>query len=70
MTLIRVNPESVQRYGVEAQRIFDAMQQSLVGMVDQAVGVRYFGPNAVTFKTECGRMAADFANRRCHCSLP
>lgn len=63
MTLIRVNPESVQRYGVEAQRIFDAMQQSLVGMVDQAVGVRYFGPNAVAFKTECGRMAADFANR-------
>lgn len=63
MTLIRVNPESVQRYGSEAQQIFDAMHSSLVGLVDQSVSVRYFGPNAVAFKTECGRLAADFANR-------
>jgi hypothetical protein len=63
MTLIRVNPESVQRYGNEAQQIFDAMHGSLVGLVDESVTVRYFGPNAVAFKTECGRLAADFANR-------
>lgn len=63
MTLIRVNPESVQRYGREAQQIFDSMHQALVGLVDESVAVRYFGPNAVAFKTECGRLAADFANR-------
>lgn len=63
MTLIRVNPASVRQYGTEAQSIFDGMHTSLVDLVNQAVEVRYFGPNAVTFKTECGRMAADFANR-------
>ncbi len=63
MTLIRVNPESVQRYGSAAQSIFDGMHSSLVAHVNEVVAVRYFGPNAVAFKTECGRLAADFANR-------
>jgi hypothetical protein len=63
MTLIRVNPESVRRYGAEAQSIFDTMHASLVSLVNEVAGVRYFGPNAVTFKTESGRLAADFANR-------
>jgi hypothetical protein len=63
MTLIRVNPESVRRYGAEAQNTFDTMHASLVSMVNVLVGVRYFGPNAVAFKTECGQMSADFANR-------
>ncbi len=43
--------------------IFDAMHGSLVALVNQVVAVRYFGPNAFTFKTEVGRLAADFANR-------
>jgi len=34
-----------------------------VSLVNDVVAVRYFGPNAVAFKTECGRVAADFANR-------
>ena len=63
MTLIRVNPASVQQYGREAQSAFEQMHQSLVELVDEVVAVRYFGPNAVMFKTECGRLAADFANR-------
>jgi len=63
MTLIRVDPESVGHYGREAQSIFDTMHSSLVGLVDEVVAVRYFGPNAVAFKTECGQLAADFANR-------
>lgn len=66
MTLIRVNPESVRAYGNEAQRLFDAMHQSLVIMVDDVVTVRYYGPNAVAFKTESGRMAAEFANKLHH----
>lgn len=63
MTLIRVNPESVRAYGAHAQRIFDTMHGALVGLVDEVVAVRYFGPNAVAFKTECGRLSAEFANR-------
>lgn len=63
MTLIRVNPASVLQYGREAQAAFEQMHQSLVELVGEVVAVRYFGPNAVTFKTECGRLAADFAHR-------
>lgn len=62
MTLIRVNPESVRAYGAEAQNLFESMHQSLVQLVNEVVAVRYFGPNAVAFKTECGRIAAEFAN--------
>ena len=63
MTVIRVNPDSVRSYGNAAQGIFDAMQTSLVSLVNEVVAVRYFGPNAVQFKTEAGRMAAEFANK-------
>ena len=63
MTLIRVEPESIRRYGHAAQATFDGMHGSLVELVNQVVNVRYFGPNAFTFKSEVGRLAADFANR-------
>jgi hypothetical protein len=63
MTLIRVNPESVRGYGLQAQQIFEEIHASLVALVDAVVQVRYFGPNAVAFKSECGRVAADFAAR-------
>lgn len=63
MTLIRVNPASVQQYGREAQAAFDEMHRSLVDLVGEVVAVRYFGPNAVVFKTECGRLAVDVAGR-------
>lgn len=61
MTLIRVDPASVTQYGREAQAAFDEMHRSLTGLVSDVVAVRYFGPNAVAFKAECGRLAADFA---------
>lgn len=63
MTLIRVNPASVQQYGRSAQTGFDQMHRALVQLTGEVVAVRYFGPNAVAFKTECGRLAAEFANR-------
>lgn len=63
MTLIRVNPESVRGYGREAQNVFEAMHQSLVQLVNDVVAVRFFGPNAVAFKTECGRVATEFATK-------
>lgn len=63
MTLIRVNPASVRQYGRQAQASFDEMHRSLADLVVEVVAVRYFGPNAVAFKTDCGRLAADFAGR-------
>lgn len=66
MTLIRVNPASVHQYGREAQQGFEEMHRSLVELVGEVVAVRYFGPNAVAFKTECGRLAADFSQALHH----
>jgi hypothetical protein len=63
MTVIRVVPESVTGYGNRAQSTFGEMHTSLKTLVDECVEVRYFGPNAVAFKTEAGRLAADFANK-------
>jgi hypothetical protein len=63
MTVIRVSPESVQGYGREAQRIFNDMHAKLEALVNDVVGVRYFGPYAVSFKKECGQIAADFAQK-------
>jgi hypothetical protein len=63
MTLVRVNPASVHAYGTQAQAEFEAMTVSLDRLVGDVVAVRYFGPNAVSFKTECGRLAAEFGNK-------
>ena len=63
MSVIRVNPDSIRAYGAAAQSQFDAVHSELQALVNDAVGVRYFGPNAVQFKTRCGQMAADLGQR-------
>ncbi len=63
MTVVRVNPQSVHAYGADAQAKFDAIRTELVQLVNAVTEVRYFGPNAVDFKTRSGQIAADFANR-------
>lgn len=63
MSVIRVNPDSIRSYASAAQSQFDAVHGELQGLVNDAVGVRYFGPNAAQFKTRCGQMAADFGQR-------
>ncbi len=63
MTVVRVDPASVRSYGTQAQGIFDTMHGELVSLVNDVVAVRFFGPNAVAFKTDCGKVAADFANK-------
>lgn len=68
MTLIRVNPASVQAYGRQAQLEFEGISAALTRLTNDVVGVRYFGPNAVSFKIECGRLAVDFG-RRIHTSM-
>lgn len=63
MTIIRVDPASVRAYGTQAQAIFDANHAELVALVNDVVAVRFFGPNSVAFKTDAGKIAADFANK-------
>ena len=63
MSVIRVNPESVASYGRDAQSHFDQIHHELTALVAGVADVRYFGPNALAFKTGSAEMAADFANR-------
>lgn len=63
MTVVRVNPASVRQYGTAAETTFGEIRTELVNLVNAATQVRYFGPNAVQFKTNAGQLAADFANK-------
>jgi hypothetical protein len=63
MTVVRVNPASVRQYGNTAETQFGEIRTELVNLVNAATQVRYFGPNAVQFKTNAGQLAADFANK-------
>lgn len=63
MTVVRVNPASVRQYGNAAETTFGEIRTELVNLVNAATQVRYFGPNAVQFKTNAGQLAADFANK-------
>ena len=64
MTLIRVEPDSLHRYGLDsAGELRRHARARWSTLVNQVVAVRYFGPNAFAFKSEVGRLAADFANR-------
>lgn len=62
MTIVRVEPGSVRAYATDAQQKFDSMHSDLTALVNDAVNVHYAGPNAVSFKTQCGQMAVDFAS--------
>jgi hypothetical protein len=63
MTVVRVNPASVRSYGTSAETTFGEVRTELVNLVNAATQVRYFGPNAVSFKTHAGQLAAEFANK-------
>jgi hypothetical protein len=63
VTVVRVEPGSVRGYASKAQGNFDAVHGELSSLVNDAVGVHYFGPNAVSFKTQCGALAVEFASR-------
>jgi hypothetical protein len=63
MSVIRVNPESVRQYATSATERFGLCRTELEALINAAVGVRYYGPNAVHFKTTCGQMAVDFSTQ-------
>ena len=63
MSVVRVNPESVRQYATKASERFAASRTELDALVRSAVEVRYFGPNAFAFKTECGQMAAGYSTQ-------
>jgi hypothetical protein len=62
-SVIRVNPDSVRQYASAATERFGHSRTELEGLVRAAVEVRYFGPNAVEFKTRCGQMAAEYSTK-------
>ena len=62
MTIVRVEPGSVRAYASSAQQQFEGIHGELTALVNDAVGVHYQGPNAVSFKTKAGQMAVEFAN--------
>lgn len=61
VTIIRVNPESVQAYGSDAEVKFEEVRSDLEMLVADVVEVRYFGPNAGTFKTQAGELAQEYS---------
>ena len=61
MSIVRVNPDSVRLYAANATEQLALCRTELETLVRSAVEVRYFGPNAVAFKTSCGQMAAEFS---------
>lgn len=62
MSVIRVNPDSIRAYGVDAQQRFASIRADLEALTREVVTVRYIGPNAVAFKTQCGELAATFSH--------
>jgi hypothetical protein len=62
MGVVRVNPASVAAYQSAAQAGFASIHQDLTTLVNDVVGVHYFGPNAQSFKQSCGELAAEVAN--------
>jgi uncharacterized protein YukE len=62
MSVIRVNPESIQSYSRSASQQFEHMRSELEALTRDVVAVRYFGPNAQNFKTQAGQLAVEFAN--------
>jgi hypothetical protein len=66
VSIIRVNPESVRHYAAQATEQLGHCRTQLESLVRAAVEVRYYGPNAVTFKSECGRLAAEYSTHLLH----
>ena len=62
MSVIRVNPESVQAYARQSSDCLAQARSDLELLVREIVDVRYEGPNATKFKTDCGQIAVDFSS--------
>jgi len=63
MSVIRVNPVSIQGYAREATNQFGRARDAMQALANDVVGVRYFGPNAMSFKTQCGTLADEYAKK-------
>lgn len=62
MSVVRVDPESIRSYSRQASQQFEQMRTELDTLTRDVVNVRYDGPNAQAFKTQCGELAVAFAN--------
>jgi hypothetical protein len=61
MSIIRVNPESIQSYAQQSTQCLQQARADLDLLVRAIVEVRYEGPNATKFKTDCANIAVQFS---------
>lgn len=61
MSDIRVNADSIDRYGEVATDCFGGVQGALQVLVDAIAHVNYQGENAEVFKKQCGDLSVTFA---------
>ncbi len=62
MSDIRVNADSIDRYGDVATECFGGVQGALQVLVDAIAHVNYQGENAEAFKRQCGDLSIKFAD--------
>lgn len=61
MTVIKVDPASIKRYGTTASGQFESINGQLKELVNQCATVHYHGTNAYEFKNKCADMAIEYA---------
>ncbi len=61
MTVIKVDPASIKRYGTSALQEFADLNNQLKTLVSETASVHYHGTNAFEFKTKCSDMAIEYA---------
>lgn len=62
MSVIRVNPPSIESYRRSASQQFDQMRSELGSLARDVVSVPYFGPDAYDFKVQCSQLAVGYAD--------
>lgn len=57
---IRVEPASVIAYGTEATELFGEIDARLASLIEEVVGVHYYGANAKAFKESLGASVVNY----------
>ncbi len=61
MTVIKVEPASIKRYGNTASGQFESLNSQLKELVSECATVHYHGTNAYEFKNKAADMAIEYA---------
>lgn len=63
MSLIKVDPASIQQFVGKVNDNVEQIQHALNGLVSEVSGVHYYGPNSVNFKQTATEMSSTYANQ-------